>query len=133
MDDCIEAARPSVSAALQTKGAKLYVNQRYEQGGTVAPKHGFLWSTTESRAPAVFGRMTDTVTLQLFAPSTYELGELQDAVEFLDDYRPPDYGDARCAHWTLESKTRVPEGGGRWQVSMLYSVEYSDARKWSSS
>jgi hypothetical protein len=131
MLDATISVREQLRTALEAVGAKLYTDQRTEGDGTVKYPHGWFWTTTESdSAPdRIFGRLEDIVTLVLYARSQRGLANLEDAVEFLDDYWASDYGNALSVHYIMQSKTRTPEGEGLWSSSVLYAVRYTDARK----
>jgi hypothetical protein len=68
--------------------------------------------------------------VQLYANHVDQLQEMEDAVEFLDHYYAPSFGNAKSPRYYRESKTRVPEGNGRWQTTVLLTARYTDARKW---
>jgi hypothetical protein len=130
--DATISVRDQLRTALEAVGAKLYIDERIEpEDKPVRIPHGWFWSTTESdSAPdRIFGRLEDIVTLQLYARSQRGLANLEDAVEFLDDYWAPDYGNALSVHYIMQSKTRTSEGEGLWSCNILYAVRYTDARK----
>jgi hypothetical protein len=111
-------------------GAKLYVNQRYEPDGTVKMPHAWAWSVTEAEG-VLYGQMEDLIYLQLFANNVDQLQQMENAVEFLDDYYPPSFGNASNPRYQREEAIqRVPEGNGRWQSTIPLTARYTDLRKW---
>lgn len=130
MLDATVSVRQPLRDALTPLGAKLYTDERFDPGGTVRVPYAWFYSASEGDAPpTLYGYLEDTVSLDLFASSQRQMANLEDAVEFMDDYHADSYGNARFPHYRFQSKTRLFESEGIIHTTILYTCRYFDLRK----
>lgn len=124
--DCIISGREAARAALAPFGVTVFSNKR---DPSAAVPHAWMYSGNEARAQ-FRGWSEDIAYFHIWARSQAEAQELEDAVEFLDDYPSDSSGNALAPRWTAQSKTRnLEDDGETWHTTILYAVRYGDKRK----
>jgi hypothetical protein len=130
MLDVALAARPLLRPAIETsipgKTPKLYFEQ---VPGTAVEPYALMRVGADAPLDRIMHQYTSTVYLDLWALGVGQLAQLENAIEFLDYYDAPDYGDCIGAQYRLESTTRLAESETRLHTTKLYAVRYFDRRK----
>lgn len=128
MLDTVKAVIAPIRTQFATlpKVPTLYVNERAD---TAVLPHGWIYNEDESLYEVYMGMNQDVVVFHLWAESRTQLQGMEDAVQFLDDYRAATTGNAVAAHYILSSKPPIPEGAGIWHTTIRYIVVYADKRK----
>lgn len=124
--DCIITGREAARTALDAYNCVLYSNKR-DPNATLP--HAWMYAGSEVRAQ-FRGWSEDIVYLHIWTTSQAAAQELENAVDFLDDYSATTSGNALVPRWTMQSKTRFVEDDlSTWHSTVLYAVRYGDKRK----
>jgi hypothetical protein len=128
MNACVDSILPELRAnmAALTPPAQVYFGA---VPSTAMVPYCWIYVADDVPGGTFYGQMQTLVALHMYARSAREIQLLEDAAEFLDDYRAPNFGNAHGPRYTLQSKPRLPEDEGRYHTTATYLVDYADKRK----
>lgn len=117
--------RPAIENSIPGKTPKLY----YEVAPTTATEPFALM-----RSPEIVPQETMmheylmTIYLDVWTLGPGDMARIQDAIQYLNYFNPPDYGNAIGAKFRLASSTLIPESEQRLHLTNLYAVRFFDRR-----
>jgi hypothetical protein len=118
--------RPAVEASVPGKVVPVFFEQ---VASAQAPPYVLVRVGAGAPQTYTMHEYLATVYLDIWAQGTGQQARIEDAVAYLDDYDPPDYGQVVGVRYRLESVTRLAESETLLHTTNLYSVRYFDRRR----